>query len=53
MYVYLTRSALPQTRHIRGSNHCYINIVADRVPGSKMVYIVDTLYIIDVIHDKL
>lgn len=28
---------IPQTRHVRGSNHCYINVVQDRVPGRAII----------------
>jgi N-acetyl-gamma-glutamyl-phosphate reductase len=28
----------PQTRHIRGSNHCHLGVVADRRPGRAMVF---------------
>src|SRR5262249_57606842 len=27
----------PQTRHVRGSNHCLIGIFADRVPGPAIL----------------
>ena len=27
----------PQTRHVRGSNHCLIGIFADRVPGRAIL----------------
>ena len=33
----LDGSAPPQTRHVRGSNNCFINIVADRVPGRVII----------------
>ena len=33
----LDGGALPQTRHVRGSNHCYMNVVADRVPGRAII----------------
>ena len=28
---------LPQTRHVRGSNNCFINVVADRIPGRAII----------------
>lgn len=28
----------PATRHVRGSNHCHIGVVADRRPGRVMVF---------------
>lgn len=31
------RSATPQTRHVRGSNNCFINVVADRVSGRAIL----------------
>jgi N-acetyl-gamma-glutamyl-phosphate reductase len=33
----LSGGALPQTRHVRGSNNCYINVVDDRVPGRAII----------------
>lgn len=27
----------PQTRHVRGSNHCVIAVIADRVPGRAII----------------
>jgi N-acetyl-gamma-glutamyl-phosphate reductase len=33
----LTGSSLPQTRHVRGSNNCYINVVDDRIPGRAII----------------
>lgn len=33
----LEGSALPQTRHVRGSNHCYMNVVADRIAGRAII----------------
>lgn len=33
----LEGAALPQTRHVRGSNLCLINVVADRVPGRAIL----------------
>lgn len=33
----LEGSALPQTRHVRGSNNVYINVVADRVPNRAII----------------
>jgi hypothetical protein len=29
--------ALPQTRHLKGSNNCFINVVQDRVPGRAII----------------
>jgi N-acetyl-gamma-glutamyl-phosphate reductase len=28
---------VPQTRHVRGSNHCVMNVFADRVPGRAIL----------------
>ena len=28
---------LPQTRHVRGSNHCNMNVVDDRIPGRAII----------------
>lgn len=33
----LDDAVLPQTRHIRGSNHCNMNVVADRIPGRAII----------------
>ena len=33
----LPEGSVPATRHVRGSNHCFIGIVADRVPGRAIV----------------
>ena len=33
----LDGSAIPQTRHVRGSNHCFMNVVADRLPGRAII----------------
>ena len=33
----LEGSVLPQTRHVRGSNHCYMNVVADRIAGRAII----------------
>lgn len=30
-------AAPPQTRHVRGSNHCVISVVDDRVPGRAII----------------
>jgi len=29
--------SIPQTRHVRGSNYCFINIIEDRVPGRAII----------------
>ena len=35
---------IPQTRHVRGSNHCQIGIFADRTPGSAVIVsVIDNL----------
>ena len=31
------RSSIPQTRHVRGSNYCFINVIEDRVPGRAII----------------
>jgi N-acetyl-gamma-glutamyl-phosphate reductase len=33
----LSGAALPQTRHVRGSNLCVMNVVQDRVPGRAVI----------------
>ena len=33
----LAGSALPQTRHVRGSNNCLMNVVDDRIPGRAII----------------
>ena len=33
----LEGSELPQTRHVRGSNNCFINVFADRVSGRAII----------------
>jgi N-acetyl-gamma-glutamyl-phosphate reductase len=34
----------PATRHVRGSNHCLMNVFADRVPGRAiLVSVIDNL----------
>ena len=40
----LPAGQIPQTRHVRGSNHCQIGIFADRKPGSiVIVSVIDNL----------
>lgn len=29
--------SIPQTRHVRGSNYCFINVIEDRVPGRAII----------------
>ena len=36
-FIPITSGALPQTRHVRGSNNCFINVVADRMPGRAII----------------
>ena len=33
----LPEGAVPQTRHVRGSNHCLISVTADRIPGRSIL----------------
>lgn len=33
----LDGTSIPQTRHVRGSNHCFINVVQDRIPGRAII----------------
>lgn len=33
----LEGAALPQTRHVRGSNNVFVNVVQDRVPGRAII----------------
>merc|ERR550537_828696 len=28
---------MPATRHVRGSNHCFMNVVDDRIPGRAII----------------
>ncbi|RYY69899.1 hypothetical protein EON63_23185, partial [archaeon] len=38
-FVYvMDQGVFPQTRHVRGSNMCYMNIVQDRVKGRAIVF---------------
>lgn len=38
------KGVVPQTRHVRGSNHCLIGVVADRVPGRVILLsVIDNL----------
>ena len=40
----LPEGAMPATRHVRGSNHCLIGLVADRLPGRAIVVsVIDNL----------
>lgn len=40
----LPTGQVPQTRHVRGSNHCLIGVFADRVPGRAIVLsVIDNL----------
>ena len=40
----LDGNAVPQTRHVRGSNRCYVNVFADRVPGRAVIMsVIDNL----------
>jgi len=33
----LDGNTIPQTRHVRGSNHCFMNVVADRISGRAII----------------
>ena len=34
----------PQTRHVRGTNRCHINVIADRLPGRAIILsVIDNL----------
>eukprot|EP00904_Undaria_pinnatifida_P004903 jgi/Undpi1/1542/HiC_scaffold_11.g04932.m1 len=35
----LPGAAVPHTRHVRGSNHVFMNVVADRLPGRAIVLV--------------
>lgn len=35
--VVLDGASMPQTRHVKGSNMCYMNVVDDRVPGRAII----------------
>lgn len=40
----LEGSVAPQTRHVRGTNLCYINVFDDRVPGRAIIIsVIDNL----------
>jgi len=40
----LPEGAIPHTRHVRGSNHCLIGVVADRLPGRVILLsVIDNL----------
>ena len=40
----LPLGSVPATRHVRGSNHCLIGVVADRVPGRAiLISVIDNL----------
>lgn len=40
----LEEGQVPQTRHVRGSNHCQIGIFADRIPNSAVIIsVIDNL----------
>ncbi len=40
----LEKGQVPQTRHVRGSNHCQIGIFADRTPNSAVIVsVIDNL----------
>lgn len=40
----LAAGQVPQTRHVRGSNHCQIGVFADRTPGSAVIVsVIDNL----------
>lgn len=33
----LERGVVPHTRHVRGSNDCFMNVFADRIPGRAII----------------
>jgi N-acetyl-gamma-glutamyl-phosphate reductase len=33
----LEGAAVPSTRHVRGSNNCFINVMPDRMPGTAII----------------
>jgi len=40
----LDDGTVPQTRHVRGSNHCIINVFDDRLPGRCIIVsVIDNL----------
>ncbi len=40
----VAKGVIPQTRHVRGSNHCVIGVVEDRVPGRVILLsVIDNL----------
>jgi len=41
----LSDGSVPQTRHVRGSNHCIISVKGDRLPGRAIVMsVIDNLF---------
>jgi len=41
----LDKGLVPQTRHVRGSNHCIISVAPDRLPGRAIVMaVIDNLF---------
>ncbi|XP_078430571.1 putative N-acetyl-gamma-glutamyl-phosphate reductase [Wolffia australiana] len=40
----LDRGCVPHTRHVRGSNYCFINVFEDRIPGRAIIIsVIDNL----------
>ncbi|XP_074307090.1 putative N-acetyl-gamma-glutamyl-phosphate reductase, chloroplastic isoform X2 [Silene latifolia] len=40
----LPEGAVPHTRHVRGSNYCFINVFPDRIPGRAIIIsVIDNL----------
>lgn len=43
--VLLEKNQVPHTRHVRGSNYCFINVFPDRIPGRAIIISVVSLII--------
>uniref|UniRef100_A0A1D1XHP9 Probable N-acetyl-gamma-glutamyl-phosphate reductase, chloroplastic n=1 Tax=Anthurium amnicola TaxID=1678845 RepID=A0A1D1XHP9_9ARAE len=40
----LNKGSVPHTRHVRGSNYCFINVFEDRIPGRAIIIsVIDNL----------
>ncbi|OAY80386.1 putative N-acetyl-gamma-glutamyl-phosphate reductase, chloroplastic [Ananas comosus] len=40
----LEKGAIPHTRHVRGSNYCFMNVFQDRIPGRAIIIsVIDNL----------
>jgi N-acetyl-gamma-glutamyl-phosphate reductase len=40
----MPEGTVPATRHVRGANHCFMNVFADRLPGRAIIVsVIDNL----------